>query len=167
MICSAWSVPEKTRTSDTRPTYESIVVLTRQPIDDGAWPSDQAAAVLSLPVGPGWDDPLFDLMKMPARTRARYAVRFDVETWHQLSATAAAAVGVNLSISGMLMESRWRFNLGDNLDLRMLIPGIDGAIVSRGTLIRQSAPLQFGMRFDEIADDGATRLEDFLARQPF
>jgi CheY-like chemotaxis protein len=143
------------------PRSVSIVVLTREPVDDE--PDLAAAAILTMPPGPGWDDPLFDLMHIPRRTQLRYAVKFDVETWHQLTATAARAVALNLSLGGMLLECRWRFRLGDDLDLRLLLPDAGSAIVGCGTVIRDAAPRQFGMQFRDLAGDGAERIERFLA----
>ena len=142
----------------------SIVVLSRTPFETGADSGlEPASALLTLPPhGHGWDGPLLDLMGLPRRMLERFAVNLDVETWLRTDATASRVKTLDLSLGGMLGQCAFAFKVGDDVDLRLLLPSSPEAVSGIARIVREAAPMQFGMQFVELEGDGPERLRVFL-----
>ncbi len=148
---------------DPGPKPLAVVVLTSSGLPLSHDPRvERSAAVVPFPPGPGWDDSLLDVMQIPRRQQARYAVAFDVQTWRRRDASSALARALDLSLGGLLVSCGLQLSLGDDLDFRFLIPTSDEPIMGNGLVIRQEEPLRYGLRFQNLAGDGSQRLQAFL-----
>ena len=109
------------------------------------------------------DDSLLDLMQIPRRRQARYAVAFDVQTWRRRDSSTAVAQALDLSLDGLLVSCGLQIAIGDDLDLRFLLPTSEVPIIGGGLVVRHEEPRRYGMRFHDLAGDSRQRLEAFLA----
>src|SRR5262245_62032151 len=114
----------------------SIAVLARGELD----PSELellelgANAILRLPPDSGWDDRISRLIQVPPRQEARLQVLLAV-TPDAPDVTITQAL--NLSVTGMLVETRTPLAMYQELSFRFRVP--DGSRVSgRGRVVRQA-----------------------------
>lgn len=149
---------------NTGPKPLAVVVLTPSgpPVDPDPL-LQHSSAVLPLPPGPGWDDSLLDLMQIPRRRQARYAITFDVQTWRRRDSSTAVAQAHDLSLGGLLVSCGLPLAIGDDLDLRFLLPTSDVPIIGGGLVVRHDEARRYGMRFHDLSGDSHQRLEAFLA----
>ena len=75
----------------------------------------------------------------------------------------------NLSMSGMLVKTRHRPQLGTTVTFKIDLADPAGTILGRGELVRHSTPEQgkvdgLGVKFLSFADDGAQLLQSYLDR---
>jgi CheY-like chemotaxis protein len=141
----------------------SIVVAARGDFDPAEVELLEAGAnaILRLPAGPEWDERLPRLMDVPVRRNARFTVHFDVDA-ELLAGDPAAALAVNLSMSGMLLESPIPLSVGDDIQLRFQIPESDAEIQAPARVVRLAAPGQYGVEFSRVDDDASQRLRTFV-----
>jgi CheY-like chemotaxis protein len=148
---------------DPGPRPLAVVVLTSSALPLSHDPRfERSTAFLPFPPGPGWDDSLLELLPIPRRRQARYAVAFDVQTWRRRDASSVVARALDLSLGGLLVSCGLQLALGDDLDFRFLIPTSDEPILGSGRVVRHEEPLRYGLRFQDIAGDGSQRLQAFL-----
>ncbi len=115
-------------------------------------------AVLHLPAGPDWNLILERLLHVRQRREARFVVQFAVE---------GAAVGqsftghtVDLSVSGMLMQSPVALSIGDAMTFSIHLDEtrVDGG----GTVVRRADPDLYGVFFEQLQGDGHAQIERHL-----
>ena len=121
-----------------------------------------ANAILRLPAGPEWDERLPRLMDVPVRRDARFTVHFDVDT-APLAEDAAAALAINLSMSGMLLESPTPLAVGDEIQLSFQIPESQAQVKAAARVVRLAGPGQYGVEFRRVEGDASERLRAFVA----
>jgi hypothetical protein len=121
-----------------------------------------ANAVLRLPAGPEWDDRLDRLMRVPARREGRFPVQFGIETLGHAS-PVTPAMGLNLSLHGMLMESSVPVIVGDEIGLVMRLPQTKGPLAARGVVVREAGPTRFGIKFVELDPGADVSIRGFVA----
>ena len=119
-----------------------------------------ANAILRLPAGPEWDERLPRLLNVPVRRQARFTVDFDVEA--VVGAEPASATALNLSVSGMLLESPVGLAVGDEVQLRFQIPDSEHAVATTARVVRVAAPGQYGVEFGRVEGDASERLHAFV-----
>jgi|RhiMethySRZTD1v2_1073278.scaffolds.fasta_scaffold202216_2 CheY-like chemotaxis protein len=141
----------------------SIVVAARGDFDPSEVELLEAGAnaILRLPAGPEWDERLPRLMDVPVRREARFTVHFDVE------ATAGAgdpeaALAINLSMSGMLLESPIPLAVGDEIQLRFQIPESKSTVATTARVVRVASPGQYGVEFREVDKGASGDLQAFV-----
>ena len=141
----------------------SIVVAARGDFDPSEVELLEAGAnaILRLPAGPEWDERLPRLMNVPVRREARFTVHFDVE------ATAGAgdpeaALAINLSMSGMLLESPIPLAVGDEIQLRFQIPETESTIATRARVVRVGGPGLYGVEFGQVDKGASGHLRAFV-----
>ena len=134
----------------------SIVVAARGDFDPSEVELLEAGAnaILRLPAGPEWDERLPRLMNVPVRREARFTVHFDVEETVG-AGDPAAALALNLSMSGMLLESPIPLAVGDEIQLRFQIPESESTVATPARVVRVAAPGQYGVEFRGV-DTGAS-----------
>jgi DNA-binding NarL/FixJ family response regulator len=76
----------------------------------------------------------------------------------------------NLSMSGMLVRTRHRPQLGTMVVFKIRVGDGNAPIIGRGELVRHTSPAfgqhdGVGIRFRSFANDGAERLEEFLQQE--
>jgi CheY-like chemotaxis protein len=142
----------------------SIVVVARGDFDPAEVELLEAGAnaILRLPAGPEWDERLPRLMDVPVRRDARFTVHFDVDA--AVSAgDPAAALAINLSMSGMLLESPMPLSVGDEIQLRFQIPESGSQVEAAARVVRLAGPGQYGVEFRRVDGEAESRLRAFVA----
>lgn len=119
-----------------------------------------ANAILRLPPGPDWDDRLIRLLHVPVRREARLPVEFGVDALGTGVAERFPAQALNLSRSGILIETSTELGIGDELELEFPIDG--ETVMGRGRVVRRGAANHFGVQFAPLPDWAAQRIEQFV-----
>jgi CheY-like chemotaxis protein len=143
----------------------SIVVLARGDFDPSevALLEAGANAILRLPPGPDWDDRLVRLIHVPVRKAAPIDVNVRVESGFEVAGPVLPVTALNLSVTGMLVESSHPLHVGDDMQLAFYLPGDSQAIAGTGTVVRQArAPHRFGVELTHVEGDGRTRIKRFV-----
>jgi CheY-like chemotaxis protein len=142
----------------------SIVVAARGDFDPAEVELLEAGAnaILRLPAGPEWDERLPRLMNVPERREARFTVHFDVEETVG-AGDPAAALALNLSMSGMLLESPIPLSVGDEIQLSFQIPDSASPIATGARVVRVAGPGQYGVEFHRVDDAVSGHLRAFVA----
>ncbi len=141
----------------------SLVVMARGDFDPAEVELLEAGAnaILRLPAGPEWNERLQRLMDVPARKEARFPVSFGVEA--SSAGEAANAQALNLSASGMLLETAAPLGMQDEVQLQFRLPPAPDQLKVEGQVVRQAAPSQFGVEFRRIGPEVARRIQRFLS----
>lgn len=121
-----------------------------------------ANALLRLPAGPEWDRRLARLMHVPVRKALRMDVTFKVEVSGWMGTETHLATGVNLSETGMLVESSW-LQVGQDVHFAFELPGQPGLVSGRACVVRQAAPGRFGLEFAELSGECLVHIRGVLA----
>jgi CheY-like chemotaxis protein len=142
----------------------SIVVAARGDFDPAEVELLEAGAnaILRLPAGPAWDERLPRLMNVPERHEARFTVHFDVETAAAGAGDPAAALAINLSLSGMLLESPTPLAVGNEIQLRFQIPDSEAVVATPARVVRLAGPGQYGVEFRGVDQGGSGHLRAFV-----
>lgn len=142
----------------------SIAILARGDLDPSevALLEAGANAILRHPPGDDWDERLHALMHVPARQDARFAVQFDVDSFHGPGGSAIHGTALNLSRSGLLLESPVPLRVGDDLRLSLLLPEAAEAVTGAGRVVRQAGPGRCGIAFGPLDAPGQERIQAFI-----
>ncbi len=142
----------------------SLVVMARGDFDPAEVEllEDGANAILRLPAGPEWNERLERLMDVPVRKEARFPVSFDVEASINGSG-AANAQALNLSASGMLIETEVALKVQDEVRLQVGLPVSIDPLRIPGQVVRVAAPSQFGVEFRGLGPVESRRIQGYLA----
>jgi hypothetical protein len=141
----------------------SVVVMARGDFDPGEVELLEAGAnaILRLPAGPEWNERLERLMSVPARKAARFPVAFQVEALSNGRPEQAQAV--NLSASGILIETQAPLGLHDEVRLRFTLPKSAKMVATSGHVVRVAAESRFGIEFRGLADQDSQQIAGFLS----
>ncbi len=140
----------------------SIAIVARGDLDPGevALLEAGANAILRLPPGPDWDDRLVRLLDVAARREVRLPVEFGVDTLGTGVGERLPAQAVNLSRSGILIETSAELGVGDDVELEFSIEG--EPLLTLGRVVRRGAPRFFGVQFAPLPDYAMVRIERFV-----
>ncbi len=149
----------------------SIVVVSRQ----AGFPVEElvragANLVLTGPVDPPrWNTRLGELLVVPRRVRMRLPVRVVPQNGLAV-AEPIMAEARDLSVGGMLLETKASLAPGTILDLSFTLPGGngDGEAKAVGSVVRagRDAPASTGIRFLSFEGEARDRLHAVLAAVP-
>ncbi len=147
----------------------SIVVVSRQT----ALPEEElrqagANLVLTGPVDPPlWNTRLGELLIVPRRVRTRLPVRA-VPRSDEGAGEPILAVARDISVGGMLLETKASLAPGTILDLCFTLPGGEGEAKAVGSVVRASreTPGRTGIRFLSFEGNVRDRLHATLAAVP-
>jgi CheY-like chemotaxis protein len=120
-----------------------------------------AHAVVETPAGPDWDVVLGRLLAIPARSDARIPLDIQFEGESSGIETIAGTV-VDLSVSGILVESDASLAVGAILDLCLHLFDAEEPITGCGQVVRVESPGRFGIRFFGLEGDGDVRIRRFV-----
>jgi CheY-like chemotaxis protein len=142
----------------------SLVIMARGDFDPAEVELLEAGAnaILRLPAGPEWTERLERLMDVPVRKETRFPVSFAVEASTD-AAAAANAQALNLSASGILIETAVPLSVRDEVELQFGLPVSIDPLRVEGQIVRLAAPSQFGIEFRRIATETARRIQGYLA----
>jgi hypothetical protein len=143
----------------------SIVVIARGELDpiEVELLEAGANAILRLPVTPDWDERLERLMEVPVRRETRLPVTFEVEARSGSGVETATATALNVSTSGMLIDSAFPLHMGDDVDFRFELPGLEGVVSGCGRVVRQAGRTQFGVEFYGLEGEGRELIAAWVA----
>lgn len=143
----------------------SIAVMARGDFDPGevALLEAGANAILRLPPGPEWDERIPRLMRVPVRKETRFSVSFQVDTLSVSGSSAQPALALNLSTSGMLVETPAGMTVGDPVALDFRLPDRNDRVRLDARVVRVAGPDRFGLEFERVGPDEGTRLRRFLS----
>lgn len=148
---------------DTRAT--SIVVLARGDFDPSEVELLEAGAngILRLPLGSEGSERLERLMSVPVRRQARFIVHFTVGAVSPSPTEAEPALAVNLSESGMLLETRLPLGVLQEVTMQFRLPeGGEHLVRGRARVVRLAATRQYGLEFTDLEPDDTPRIRRFL-----
>jgi len=143
----------------------SIVVLARGDFDPSevAFLEAGANAILRLPPGPDWDDRLVRLIHVPTRRATRIAVKIHIDAGFAVAGEGMPVTALNISVTGMLVESENPMHVGDDVQFSFSLPGDTGAISGTGTVVRlANAANQYGLELTQVDGDGRARIKRFV-----
>ena len=136
--------------------HRSVAVLLRGSANEKELLAAGANVALSWPPDSSFDGRLSRLMTVPARLEARLAVDLAVSTQPECAATV-----LNLSVGGMLLQSRTRLAVGDEIGFRLPLP--DGEVISgRARVAREARAGTYGVEFLELDEHGREAVGQFL-----
>jgi hypothetical protein len=121
-----------------------------------------ANAILRMPPSPDWDERLTRLMSVPMRKDVRFPVAFEVLTQPGGVVEAIAAHVLNLSVSGMLIESPRPLRVGEDLDVHFNLPDHDGVIRGCARVMRVAGPRRYGIEFYGLEGAGTSLIQLFI-----
>jgi CheY-like chemotaxis protein len=142
----------------------SIAVVARSDFEpvEGTLLDAGANAVLRGPGGPDWDDRLARLLTVAVRREVRLPISVVVAARMAQGTDGHEAVTVNISASGMLVESDVELHLGETLDVRFQLPDTTIDVIGTVRVIRQAGQGRFGLEFVELEGDGADQIQSFV-----
>ncbi len=121
-----------------------------------------ANAVLRLPPDEDWDKRLARLLQVTARRETRVPIHLQLEASLGAAEEPFTASTVNVSETGMLIQSPVPLGLGRELDFALQIPGMAGLISGRARVVRLASRYEYGVEFTDVDGDVLERLRDFL-----
>jgi DNA-binding response OmpR family regulator len=142
----------------------SIVALARGDFDPSEVELLEAGAngILRLPLGADGSERLERLMNVPVRRQARFIVHFNVDAPIPPPSGAEPALAVNLSESGMLLETRLDLGVRQEVTLEFKLPDGDHHVHGRARVVRVAGTRQFGLEFTDLEPEDAPRIRAFL-----
>jgi CheY-like chemotaxis protein len=143
----------------------SIVVLARGDFDPSevAFLEAGANAILRLPPGPDWDDRLVRLIHVPTRRATRIDVNLQIESGFGVAGESMPVTALNLSVTGMLVESSQPLHVGDDLQFAFTLPGDTQLVSGTAIVVRQAnAANQYGVELTRVEGDGRMRIKRFV-----
>jgi hypothetical protein len=99
---------------------------------------------------------------VPVRKEARFPVSFDVEAAAN-GGGAANALALNLSASGMLIETEVALSVQDDVQLAVGLPVSIDTLRIAAHVVRQATPSQFGLEFRSLGPLESRRIQGYLA----
>ena len=145
----------------------SIAILARGDFDPGevAFLEAGANAILRLPPDPSWDERLRRLMEVAVRKAGRLPVSFAIGALPGEGGSPVPAMALNLSETGMLLESSLHLDVGEDLGLEFTLPGDASLLVARGRVMRRATTTQFGLEFTDLPGATEAALGRYLAER--
>jgi hypothetical protein len=123
-------------------------------------------AILPLPPGADWDDRLMRLVHVPTRKVARFPVSFAVGVVGQGRGEPFVGRALDLSVHGLLLESSFPLEVGEDLRLTFDLPGPLGPVRGTGTVVRLASPGGVGVEITHVEGDGRVRIKRFVESAP-
>jgi DNA-binding response OmpR family regulator len=121
-------------------------------------------AVLRLPATAEWDERLARLIAVPVRREVRLPIALELEASLGVGVHSTVALALNMSVSGMLIETDRELTIGDDVDLRFRLPHGEGDIAGCARVVRHAGPRRYGIEFYGLEADGADLVRHYLER---
>ena len=142
----------------------SIAVLARGDFDPSevAFIQAGANAILRLPPDPEWDDRLARLLHVPARKETRLPIHLQVTAGFGGGGDSFAALILNLSIHGLLLQCSRRMAVGDDVQFAFALPDRPGLVIGEATVIRQVDQERYGLEVNQVEGEGRHAIREFV-----
>lgn len=115
-----------------------------------------ANAILRLPATREWDERLARLVEVPIRRETRLPVWLEFEVPDAGGVAGGDGTVVNVSRTGMLVETSLALPTGTDLDFRIMLG--EGAVCGTGRIVREAEPGSYGVEFYALEGEGAARI---------
>jgi CheY-like chemotaxis protein len=120
-------------------------------------------AVLRLPPTGDWDDRLFRLMHIPVRREVRVPVSLQLDLGLGATGEAFRAQAVNISVTGMLIDSEHPLRVGDDLTFAFSLPNGAGEVQGNVTVVRHAtAATHYGVELTHVKGDGRVKIKRWV-----
>ena len=141
----------------------SIVVFSEDDFDPSEVELLEAGvnAILRLPPGDDFNDRVGKLIEVPFRRDVRIPVRLQVSASSGFGATVPV-LGLNLSATGILVESNHPLNMGDEVNIAFRFEESGEIFSATAHITRTAGPNKYGATFESISR-GESELKTFLA----
>jgi DNA-binding response OmpR family regulator len=121
-----------------------------------------ANAVLRLPPSGDWDERLVRLMHVPARRDVRAAVTLELDLGLGATGEAFHALALNLSLNGLLIETRQELRLGDDVTFSFVLPSVGEEVEGGASVVRLAAAERYGLEILNVKDDGRRKIKSYV-----
>jgi DNA-binding response OmpR family regulator len=150
--------------SDPSTRRISIAVVARGDFDpeEVALLEAGANAVLRLPPDSTWPERLQRLMAVAVRKAIRLPVSFSVEAHLRRSGVSTPGQAVNVSETGLLLESSLGLEIGDGIRLEFELPQAPGALEAHGRVVRRAGTNQYGIEFHDLDGKVQSAIHSFV-----
>jgi len=137
------------------------------PESEAALRAAGANLVLPSPVEPSlWDQRLEELLDVPPRREARLYASFALWCRSDPGSDLYEALVLNMSVRGMLIETREALPVGSTVDLRLTLPGSTEPLPLVGLVVRtapaESGRFRNGVQFLILRDPVRDRLRTYI-----
>ncbi len=151
---------------ETSTRQTSVVVMARGDFETSEVELLEAGAnaILRLPPGADWDERLMRLVEVPVRREARFSVFFKVEGGTDDNGAPVVGTALNLSVSGMLLETPSPVRVGSELHLQFRLPDLDELVRATGRVVRLAGGRRYGIEFQDMTAPGAEGIRTFVAQ---
>lgn len=121
-------------------------------------------AVLTRPLSPETlSNLVFNLLNIPRREAYRVLINVQVNGKHDSKSFLCSSV--NISCSGILIETDKKLETGDNVTCSFFLPGVKNKITVNGTVVRvnnKNDINEYGIKFAHLNYEGRTSVEAFI-----
>ena len=124
-----------------------------------------ASAVLRLPVTDDWNRRLAGLLQVTARQKARLPIRLRMEGRLAPAQAPFTAEVLDLSETGMLVESGLALEVGCELEFSVPLPGSPAPLAGRARVVRPAGHHRYGLELLDLRGEAEARLRLFLAEE--
>ncbi len=121
-----------------------------------------ANAVLRLPPDDEWDRRLARLLQVTVRRETRVPIQVQLEASLGAAEDPFTASTINVSETGMLIQSPVPLGIGRELDFALQIPGLSGLVSGRARVVRIANRYEYGVEFTDLDGEVLERLREFM-----
>jgi len=121
-----------------------------------------ANAVLRLPPDEDWDKRMARLLQVTVRRETRVPIHVQLEASLGAAEDPFTASTINVSETGMLIQSPVPLGIGRDLDFALQIPGMSGLVSGRARVMRMANRYEYGLEFTDLDGEVLDRLREFM-----
>ena len=97
------------------------------------------------------------------RRESRFSVFFKVEASHG-EQPAIMATALNLSSSGMLIETTEPLGVGEQVHMQFRLPEVDSLVKATARVVRLAGPRRFGLEFGDLSPAASEGIRGYVDR---
>jgi hypothetical protein len=114
-----------------------------------------------------WDAWIEELLHVPRRREARVPVSIAVWSHTAPGSEPGRGLSLNISVKGMLLETKEPLDIGSKLDLTFTLPGSAGPVRAVGQVVREDpvgdgGPPRLGIEFLILRDGARDRIRSYV-----
>ena len=115
-----------------------------------------------------WDAWIEELLHVPRRREARVPVSIAVWSHTAPGSDPGRGLSLNISVKGMLLETKEALDIGSKLDLTFTLPGSAGPVRAVGQVVREDpaasdgGPPRLGIEFLILRDGARDRIRSYV-----
>jgi len=114
-----------------------------------------------------WDAWIEELLHVPRRREARVPVSIAVWSHTAPGSDPGRGLSLNISVKGMLLETKEPLDIGSKLDLTFTLPGSAGPVRAVGQVVREDpasdgGPSRLGIEFLILRDGARDRIRSYV-----